>query len=37
MTNYDAGGYLVSFGKGVRSGSKYVELSVVGAGGRISQ
>ncbi len=37
MTNYDAGGYTVSFGKGLRSGSRYVELSVVGAGGRISQ
>jgi branched-chain amino acid transport system substrate-binding protein len=37
MTNYDAGGFTVSFGKGVRSGSRYVELSVVNAAGGVSQ
>lgn len=30
MSSHDLGGYLVSFKPGVRSGSKFVELSIIG-------
>jgi len=33
----DLGGYLVSFKPGVRTGSRFVELSIVGASGKIRQ
>jgi len=34
MANYDVGGYVVSFGPEVRKGSSYVELAVIGKGGK---
>ncbi len=37
MERWDAGGFLVSFRPGVRTGSRYVELSIVSASGRIRQ
>lgn len=37
MNNYDLGGYLVSFKPGMRSGSKFVELSIISGSGKIRQ
>jgi len=37
MEQYDAGGYLVSFKPNQHTGSKYVELSIVGSAGKIRQ
>lgn len=37
MDNYDLGGYLVSFKPGHRSGSRFVELSIISGTGRIRQ
>lgn len=33
MTNYDAGGYFVSYGPGVRTGSRFVEIDVIDSTG----
>jgi ABC-type branched-subunit amino acid transport system substrate-binding protein len=35
MQNYDLGGFKVNFGANNRQGSRYVELTVVGAGGKV--
>lgn len=35
MQNYDIGGYRVTYGPDNRLGSRYVELTVVGAGGKV--
>ena len=35
MNNYDLGGYRVTYGPDNRLGSRYVELTVVGAGGKV--
>lgn len=35
MQNFDLGGFKVSYGPNSRSGSRYVELTVVGAGGKV--
>ncbi|MEO8387999.1 ABC transporter substrate-binding protein [Polaromonas sp.] len=37
MDSYDLGGYLVSFKPGVRSGAKFVELSIISGTGKIRQ
>ncbi|MET0274371.1 MAG: ABC transporter substrate-binding protein [Phenylobacterium sp.] len=37
MDGYDLGGYLVGFKPGMRTGSRFVELSIVSASGRIRQ
>jgi branched-chain amino acid transport system substrate-binding protein len=37
INNFDIGGYLISFRPGQRSGSKFVELSIVNSVGRIRQ
>jgi ABC-type branched-subunit amino acid transport system substrate-binding protein len=33
MTSYDAGGYFVSYGPGVRTGSRFVEIDIIDATG----
>lgn len=33
MTNYDAGGYFVSYGPDVRTGSRFVEIDIINATG----
>lgn len=35
MTDYDVGGFHVNFGPGNRVGSRYVEVTVIGPGGRL--
>ncbi|MCB1966046.1 MAG: ABC transporter substrate-binding protein, partial [Candidatus Accumulibacter sp.] len=35
MKNHDLGGYRVSYSATERSGSRFVDLTVIGAGGRI--
>jgi len=35
MTDYDVGGFFVNFGPGNRVGSRYVEVTVIGPGGRL--
>lgn len=37
MDSYDLGGYLVSFKPGMRSGAKFVELSIISGSGKIRQ
>ena len=37
MNSYDLGGYLVGFKPGMHFGSRFVEMSVIGAGGRLRQ
>jgi len=37
MENYDLGGYVVGFKPGMRSGSKFVELSIISGSGKIRQ
>jgi branched-chain amino acid transport system substrate-binding protein len=37
ITNYDLGGYVVSYKPGVRTGSKFVELSIISGAGKIRQ
>jgi branched-chain amino acid transport system substrate-binding protein len=37
MDHYDLGGYVVGFKPGVRSGSKFVELSIISGAGKIRQ
>ena len=37
MDGYDLGGYFVGFKPGMRTGSRFVELSIVSASGRIRQ
>ena len=37
MENHDVGGYVVGYRPGARSGSRFVELSIVSASGRIRQ
>lgn len=37
INSYDLGGYLVSFKPGMRSGSKFVELSIISGSGKIRQ
>ena len=37
MDSYDLGGYVVGFRPGMRTGSRFVELSIVSASGRIRQ
>jgi branched-chain amino acid transport system substrate-binding protein len=37
MSNYDLGGYLVSFRPGSRTGSRFVELSIITGAGKIRQ
>jgi len=37
MDNYDLGGYVVGFKPGMRSGSKFVELSIISGSGKIRQ
>jgi ABC-type branched-subunit amino acid transport system substrate-binding protein len=37
MDRYDLGGYLVSFKPGMRSGAKFVELSIISGSGKIRQ
>lgn len=37
MQRVDIGGYLIGFRPGMRSGSRFVELSIIGAGGKIRQ
>lgn len=37
MDSYDLGGYLVSFKPGMRSGAKFVELSIISRSGKIRQ
>jgi branched-chain amino acid transport system substrate-binding protein len=34
LREYDVGGLTVSFGPGIRAGSRYVDLSVISADGR---
>ena len=35
MSNYDVGGFRVSFSPNERAGSRFVDLTVVGSGGRV--
>lgn len=35
MQNYDLGGYRISYSPGDRTGSRYVDLTVIGSGGRV--
>jgi ABC-type branched-subunit amino acid transport system substrate-binding protein len=35
MREFDTGGHKVAFSPGSRSGSKYVDLTVIGQGGRV--
>jgi hypothetical protein len=35
MTNHDVGGYRINFSASERSGSKFVDLTVIGSGGRV--
>ena len=35
MSNFDLGGYRVNFSPNDRSGSKFVDLTVIGSGGRV--
>jgi ABC-type branched-subunit amino acid transport system substrate-binding protein len=35
MTNHDMGGYRINFSASERSGSKFVDLTVIGSGGRV--
>ncbi|MEN9476134.1 MAG: hypothetical protein RLZZ300_275, partial [Pseudomonadota bacterium] len=35
MQNFDLGGFKVNYGPNSRLGSRYVELTVVGAGGKV--
>lgn len=37
LGSYDLGGYFVSFQPGQRTGSKYVDLSIISGGGRVRQ
>jgi branched-chain amino acid transport system substrate-binding protein len=37
MDNYNLGGYAVGFKPGMRSGSKFVELSIISGAGKIRQ
>jgi branched-chain amino acid transport system substrate-binding protein len=37
MDSYDLGGYLISFKPGIRSGAKFVELSIISGSGKIRQ
>lgn len=37
MENYDLGGYVVGFRPGMRTGSKFVELSIISGSGKIRQ
>jgi branched-chain amino acid transport system substrate-binding protein len=37
MTSFDLGGYLVGFKPGMRSGSRFVELSIISSNGKIRQ
>jgi hypothetical protein len=37
MDNYNMGGYAVGFKPGMRSGSKFVELSIISTAGKIRQ
>lgn len=37
LDNYDLGGYVVGFRPGVRTGSRFVELSIISGAGRIRQ
>ncbi len=37
MDNFDLGGYLVAFKPGSRSGSRFVELSIISGAGKIRQ
>ena len=37
MDNYNLGGYVVGFKPGVRSGSRFVELSIISGAGKIRQ
>ncbi|MDB5963743.1 MAG: putative type branched chain amino acid transport system, periplasmic component, partial [Polaromonas sp.] len=37
MGSFDLGGYLVAFRPGVRSGSRFVELSIISSNGKIRQ
>lgn len=37
MNSYDLGGYLISFKPGMRSGSRFVELSIISGSGKIRQ
>jgi branched-chain amino acid transport system substrate-binding protein len=37
ISNYDLGGYVVSYKPGVRTGSKFVELSIISGAGKIRQ
>jgi hypothetical protein len=37
MDNVDLGGYLIGYRPGMRSGSRFVELSIISGTGRIRQ
>lgn len=37
MKNHDLGGYVVGFRPGMRSGSRFVELTIISSGGKIRQ
>jgi len=35
MNHFDAGGYVLSFGPGRHHGSRHVDITMIGPGGRI--
>lgn len=37
LQQFDVGGFEVNFGKGVRQGSRFVDLTIVGAGGKFTR
>lgn len=37
LRQFDVGGFEVNFGKGVRQGSRFVDLTIVGAGGKFTR
>ena len=37
MRNYDLGGFVVDYGKGVRQGSRFVDLTIIGKGEKFTR
>ena len=37
LRQFDVGGFEVNFGKGVRQGSRFVDLTIIGAGGKFTR
>ena len=37
LRQFDVGGFEVNFGKGVRQGSRFVDLTIIGSGGKFTR